>query len=191
MEGLNHIDRLDITGCCYNAPMKEAQRVFLQILSLKRTKRTGWVRRGIRHPESVADHSFGCALLALLLAPHLEGVDENTLLKMILIHDLAESDPTVGDITPFDGVSAAEKHQREEVAMQKICSALENGDELLALWNDYEEKISPEAKIAHQIDKLEMALQARDYEQSEKIDLSEFVKEAKGKMEDPPLKKFL
>src|SRR3989339_2211175 len=66
---------------------------------LKGLKRTGWVYKNIPDPESVAEHSFRTAILALVLADELKA-DKERLVKMALIHDLAES--ITGDLTPWD-----------------------------------------------------------------------------------------
>lgn len=81
------------------------------MLISQRQKRTGWLKAGVPRVESVADHSYRAALLALVLPE--SGVDRVRCMKMALVHDLAES--IVGDITPSCGVSTDEKHRREEV----------------------------------------------------------------------------
>lgn len=88
-----------------------------QIGQLKETVHKGWLRHQIPQPESVADHSFRMAIIGLILGPQL-GVDTSKLVQLLLVHDLAESDPTVGDITPFDGVSREDKAQREREAIE-------------------------------------------------------------------------
>ena len=67
---------------------------------LKEVPRTGWLDRDIpvEETESVADHSFGVAMLAWLLAP--DELDRLRVVELALIHDLAES--VVGDVTPYD-----------------------------------------------------------------------------------------
>ncbi len=161
-----------------------------QVSYLKHLPRSGWVRCGVSRPESVASHMYRMAILALVLEGRF-AVDTNKLLRMVLIHDLPESDPTVGDITPFDGVSKEEKARREEEAMTKLCATLPNGEAMLALWREYEANETPEAKLAHQIDALEMGLQAKEYQAAQGIDLSEFVEHAKKKISDPALLKML
>jgi putative hydrolase of HD superfamily len=83
--------------------MIELLRVLVQTGRLKTLRRAGWLRIGLTDGESVADHSFGTALLALLLATDLD-VDRDRVIKLALVHDLAESDPEVGDITPYCGI---------------------------------------------------------------------------------------
>jgi putative hydrolase of HD superfamily len=160
-----------------------------QIGRLKELARSGWLREGISQPESVAAHSFRTALLALALGPEL-GVNPEKLLKMVLVHDLGESDPRVGDITPFDGISPDEKHRMESAAMQDLCSSLPNGGEMLDLWRDYEAEESPEARIAKQLDIFEMALQALEYEKKYGITLPRFRVQARGRLDHPLLREL-
>lgn len=131
---------------------------------LKRKDRAGWVRRGIENPESVAEHSFGVALIALVLSEKF-GLDSNRAVKMGLIHDLAEY--SVPDFTPFDNVPQEKKFRLEEEAMKKLCSELENGDEILTLWYELEKGESPEAQFIKRLDKLEMMFQAKEYAQEQ------------------------
>src|SRR6266511_6098631 len=113
--------------------MEELLKALSQIGNLKDLPRAGWVREQVPHPESVAEHSFRSMVLALVLGPQL-GVDVGKVLCLLLVHDLAESDPAVGDITPFDGVAPEEKHRRESAAMARLCAALPNGEDVLSLW---------------------------------------------------------
>ena len=128
---------------------------------LKTTPRAGWGLRGVAHPESVADHSWRLALLALVLAPRADGpLDRERCVAMALVHDLAES--LVGDITPYDGVPPEEKRRREEEAMRRL-DALAGGAGLMELWEEYDAAATPEARFVKELDKLETALQAAEY----------------------------
>ena len=122
------------------------------------------------------------------VASSLPGFDSAKAVKMALVHDLAES--LVGDITPHDGVTKADKHAREEAAMTRLQLTLQGdvppsaggvgsvwqgaGDEMLALWHEYEACASPEALLLKDLDKLEMILQAHEYEQATGAPLDEF-----------------
>lgn len=123
---------------------------------LKDVQRAGWVRAGHPAPESVAAHSWAVSFLALLRCP--PGLDRERLLVMAILHDLAEV--TVGDITPHDGISAAEKHAREAAAMADL---LADRPDLLATWEEAEARQSPEARLLKQLDLLDMKLQAEHY----------------------------
>jgi putative hydrolase of HD superfamily len=170
--------------------MEELLKALTQIGNLKVLPRAGWVREQVPHPESVADHSFRSMVLALVLGPQL-GVDVGKVLRLLLVHDLAESDPTVGDITPCDGVAPEEKHRRESEAMERLCAAFPSGEQVLSLWREYEEGASPEASAAKQLDALEMALQATEYEKRHGKELECFLESARGKIQHPFLLQLL
>ena len=147
---------------------------------LKTTPRTGWVlQQAGPRIESVADHSWRIGLMAMVAASSSSAVegsssyDSNRCIKMALVHDLAEA--TVGDITPHCGVSDDDKHARELLAIsemtQKLTSSLPGmsstspvGQEILGLWKEYEAGVTEEAKLVKDMDKLEMILQALEYE---------------------------
>jgi 5'-deoxynucleotidase YfbR-like HD superfamily hydrolase len=167
--------------------MNELLSFLSQVGRLKDLPRAGWVRKGIPDPESVADHSFRTAVLALALAKEM-GVDPDRLLRLVIVHDLPESDPDVGDITPFCGVDRDEKRRRERAAMERLCAGM---PELLACWLEYDEGNTPEAQAAHELDALEMALQAREYEARHGVDLSEFRASARAKVRHPALIRLL
>ncbi|XP_022946924.1 HD domain-containing protein 2-like isoform X2 [Cucurbita moschata] len=131
---------------------------------LKTTKRTGWVRRRVKDPESIADHMYRMGIMALI-SSDIPGVDRDKCIKMAIVHDIAEA--IVGDITPFDGVLKLEKSRREQEALDHMCKLLGGGSrakEISELWMEYENNSSPEAKIVKDLDKVEMILQALEYE---------------------------
>jgi putative hydrolase of HD superfamily len=139
---------------------------------LKETARAGWRLRGIGDPESVAEHSFRVSLMALVLARSADPpVDRGRCVAMALVHDLAEC--IVGDITPYDGVSAEEKRRREREAMTRL-AGLAGDPEILALWAEYDAGATPEARFVKELDKLETVLQAAEYEAERGADLEEF-----------------
>lgn len=162
-----------------------------------RVLRRGWVVRGVKNPETVGDHMRECAAIAADVANE-AGVDRDRLVAMMAIHDLPESDPTVGDIIPMiegiiagDGVPRAEKLARERAAMEKICAGLPDGAEMLALWNEFEEGMSPEAVIGKQIDALQLRLQAHRYQAEQGLDIVDFVADTDRRIVHPVLRKKL
>ncbi|MBI4018893.1 MAG: HD domain-containing protein [Candidatus Aenigmarchaeota archaeon] len=137
---------------------------------LKKVKRAGWVLRKVPNPESVAEHSFMASLAAFVLAD-MAGVNKERTMKMALVHDLAES--IVGDITPEDGIAKNEKHEKEEKAFETLLRDLDD-KEIINLWHEYEERKTPESLFVHDIDKLEMTLQALEYEKKHGAYLEDF-----------------
>ncbi|MBX6773417.1 MAG: HD domain-containing protein [Chloroflexi bacterium] len=128
---------------------------------LKRLARAGWVRVGIPDPESVADHSFRLAILAMLVGSRL-GLDVDRMVRLALLHDLAEA--RVGDLTPADRIGSVEKRRRETAAFRAIVGALPEASALNALWREYTAGATREARVLRELDKLEMAMQALEYE---------------------------
>lgn len=150
---------------------------------LKTTKRAGWVKRDVNNPESVADHMFRMGLMALI-ASDMTGVDRNKCVKMAIVHDIAEA--IVGDITPSDGIPKMEKSRREREALEHMCNLLGEGSrakEIAELWTEYEENSSLEAKVVKDFDKVEMILQALEYENEQGKDLDEFFTSTAGKFQ--------
>jgi len=167
-------------------------RFYGRALALKRLYRQGWLMRGVsaEQCESVADHSFLTALLAWrIAAAERPDLNPERVLMLALVHELGEIG--AGDITPHDGIGADEKRRREEEAVVALCADLPGGDELIALWREFEYGGSPEADFVRQMDKLEMALQALAYEQSTGLDLPGFVVNTAAMLCAEPLPRLL
>ena len=163
--------------------------LFHKIGMLKKIKRSGWIRHNIPDPESVADHSFRTAFIAMMLGDALN-VDTLKLLKMALIHDMGEV--VAGDITPYDGVEREEKRRKEEEGLRQLLEGVPNGNQYMNLWKEYEDQKSGEAKILKNIDKLEMAIQAMEYQEDfPDEDLSEFILEAEKGINIPEIQDLL
>ena len=126
---------------------------------LKCELRHSWLSDGRR--ESVAEHSWQMALMAMLMHRHLEmPVDLGKALRMILTHDLVEAE--VGDVPYFDrSERRAMKAERERAAIELIRSRLggATGQEIYDLWHEYEAKQTTEAKFAGALDHLEVQAQ--------------------------------
>lgn len=125
---------------------------------LKMELRHSWLSDG--RQESVAEHTWRLTLIAMTLEPYFkQPVNMEKLLKMLIIHDLAEV--AIGDIPAFEVSERKDnKHEMEAVAMKRICETLgEQGDAFFALWQEGEAKETYEAKVANAIDKLEAQLQ--------------------------------
>ena len=164
---------------------------FKTAINLKKIQRQGWVDKlSISNPESVADHSYSMAVMSMIIAD-LGNYNSEKILKMVLLHDLAES--KIGDYTPKQ-ISNEKKKELENNAFFKI---VENLPELiksqyLKIWQEYQENISSESKIVHQIDRLEMALQAKLYQKEgyPKEKLESFFESAKTEITNTKLKEL-
>lgn len=151
---------------------------------LKHLPRTGWLRHQIENPETVAAHSWQMAMMAMQLSGTLieEPYDFNKLIKMCLCHDLGES--IIGDITPSD-----KRYQDKAIAEQKAVNYLAeccDMPEVMLLFEEYEKNETKEAKLAHDLDLLDMYAQSLDYEKKfPDKDLSEFRRTVINKLQTP------
>lgn len=164
----------------------DALTFFKIVGKLKLLKRTGWVNNDIILPESVADHMYRMSMISFLIID--PQIDKNHLMKICMVHDLAES--IVGDITPYDGVSVEQKRNLEETALRKIVSDINHdviSNEILSLWLEYEEGESYHAKVAKQLDKFEMIVQADEYEKAQGKHLDRFFESTKDSFNHPEI----
>lgn len=153
--------------------------IFSELHALKRQKRAGWTtprttedgvtyHRQCKDPESVADHTWGCLLIADAFLPEIspddEGYDKLTILRTLLIHDLPET--YTGDIPSF--LKTSDDLVKEERAMGKIVSlsALAEFRGIAGwrtIWTQFKELSTINARIAADIDALEGYLQMLRY----------------------------
>ena len=126
------------------------------ILELDRLKgverRTKVIALG-RH-ENSAEHSWHIAMLALSLAPYAEGpIDVERVVRMLLVHDVGEID--TGDTIVYADEGLADRKAAELVAVRRIFGMLPaaEADAFLALWQEFEDAETPEARFAHAADR--------------------------------------
>lgn len=163
-------------------------QVYFEFNHLKQLYRQGWLRRGIDPAlcESVAEHSFATAVLALMICDaYFPELDTCQVLRLALLHDFGEV--YAGDIVPSQNMPPEEKHRLEREAVEKIFRRMPSGERYLDLWEAYEAGSTPEARFVRQIDRLEMAFQASIYEYQEMGDLQEFYDSALAALSDPKL----
>jgi len=159
--------------------------------NLKSISRQGWIDKlSIKNPESVADHSYSMAIMAMIISD-LENYDSEKILKMTLLHDLAES--KIGDITP-EQMTPENKMKIENDGFNEIIDQLPETvkSQYLEIWKEYQNNNSKESLFVHQIDKLEMALQAKIYQKDGKTieDIEPFLESAKRSITDKKLKEL-
>jgi putative hydrolases of HD superfamily len=150
-----------------------------ELTRLKSTPRIGWLLRGVRDVESVAAHSFGVAVIAMLLADRARarGVEVNVerLLRMALLHDLTEA--RTGDLpsTIKRYFGKAEIKAADEAIAKEIFTQLGDFREsYLELFFDYEHRASIESRLVKAADKLDLLVQSREYEKGGARSLEEF-----------------
>lgn len=161
--------------------------LYNQLLTLKSLPRTGWLQRGVANAESIADHSFGMAILALLIGETMPHLDHHKLLKIALLHDLAEVHLTDLPTSAKRFVGAATKHAAEQQALTDLFQYILHCDEYVALWSEYSEGSSVEARLVKAIDRLEMLAQTLAYERAGNRNLNEFWQDAEQGLDEFPL----
>ncbi|GIW03089.1 HD domain-containing protein [Roseiflexus sp.] len=161
-------------------------RLAERIISLKMLPRAGWLQRGISAAESVAEHSFGIAALALVFTAADDTFDRERLLALALVHDLAEA--LLGDL-PLSArrlIGESVKRDAERRAMVELCDALPGGDHLVLLWDEYAAGTTREARFVKALDRVEMLAQALAYERAGNRSLDEFWVDATGGLAEFP-----
>ncbi|KAJ3930535.1 MAG: HD domain-containing protein [Lentinula lateritia] len=138
---------------------------FFHILErLKTQKRTGWVDNNIQNPESISDHMYRMAVLSMCTSD--KNLDVAKCVMLSVVHDLAEAQ--VGDIAPSHGISREEKSRLEAEAMHIFIHEMLHdspaAQRIGALWKEYEDRETPEARFVKDLDRFEMATQAFEYE---------------------------
>ncbi len=109
--------------------------------------------------ENDAEHSWHIALMAVLLKEYAEeSVDVSKVMTMVLLHDLVEID--AGDTYAYDAEGALTKRERELEAADRIFGLLpeDQGSYFRALWDEFEEYETPDAKYAHLLDNFQPLL---------------------------------
>ena len=154
----------------------------IELQRLKGLGRTGWMLRGIAAgAESVADHSYGVAVAAMLLGDEViaRGVHVNMerVLRTALLHDWAET--RVGDLprTATAYFGAETRKGAESAAFKEIVGELETSavaEKYSALHEDYEERESLEARLVKAADVIDLLVQTLSFERAGVRGLDEF-----------------
>lgn len=141
------------------ARLERQLRFVVELDRLKLTLRQTTLMDASRH-ENSAEHSWHLAVMAILLEEYAEApVDLPRVLKMVLVHDVIEID--AGDTFCYDASANLDKEERERLAAARLFGLLppEQGEALRALWDEFEEGATPEARFAVALDRLQPLLQ--------------------------------
>lgn len=109
---------------------------------------------GLDRYENSAEHSWQLALLAASLVQYADApVDADRVIRMLLVHDIGEIG--TGDTMFFVEEGLADRKAGELLAVTRIFGMLPEpqGPEFLALWQEFEEAATPEARFAHAVDR--------------------------------------
>src|SRR5687767_13914738 len=152
----------------------------IELQRLKRLERTGWSLRGMPNgTESVAGHSFGVSVTAMMLADEVKtrgrNIDIERVLKMALLHDWAET--RVGDMpkTATDYFGADVRKKAETSALADIVASVgQVASQYSDLYQDYEQRDSLEARLVKAADIIDLLIQAYALERAGARGLDEF-----------------
>jgi putative hydrolases of HD superfamily len=145
-------------------PLDSQLRFLLEADRLKGVLRQSRIVDGSRR-ENSAEHSWHLALMSLVLGEYAPpGTDLGRVTAMLLVHDLVEID--AGDLFVYAGEQAqARQEEAERAAADRLFALLPDGQagSVRALWDEFEERRTPEAKFARALDRLQPML--ANYEQ--------------------------
>ncbi|MFO0889127.1 MAG: HD domain-containing protein [Isosphaeraceae bacterium] len=153
------VDASDLEGIL--AFLRDAER-------LKDTLRSGHTSGG--RPESVAEHTWRLCLMAVLLRDEFPGLDFARLIRICIIHDLGEA--LGGDIPAVEQIQGQPKSGQERRDLIRLIDPLPGRlrDELIGLWDEYEQAATAEARLAKALDKLETIMQHNQGQNPEDFD---------------------
>lgn len=153
--------------------MREEKVIKYYVLcnKLKDVIRTGWKNWNIKREriESVAEHIYGVQMLALAIKSEYQyDVDIMKVINMLAVHELEEI--LIGDISTYD---PRHKNKREigVKAVRQVVGNLLDKETIIGLVDEFDERITKEAKFAYHCDKLECDLQAKLYDEEGVISL--------------------
>ncbi|MFW5759781.1 MAG: HD domain-containing protein [Cyclobacteriaceae bacterium] len=122
---------------------------------IKNIFRMNYISDGSRL-ENDAEHSWHLCLLAIILSEHAKykELDILKVLKMLLIHDIVEID--AGDAYVYDASAKAAQYAKEVKAAERLFNILpiDQAREYRDLWDEFEERKTPEAQFAAALDRL-------------------------------------
>lgn len=141
------------------------EKLIQQIEFIKEIDKIKYIKRKTRlfnsdRNENDAEHSWHLAIMAIILAEHSnEPIDMLKVIKMVLIHDIVEID--AGDTFIYDTKNNHTNTEAERIAANRIFGLLpiEQSNELIAIWEEFETGKTKEAKFARSMDRLEPLLQ--------------------------------
>ncbi len=146
--------------------------LLLELQTLDRVPRMGYVLRGVPDPESISEHSWHVGFLVWALAPRVPGVDVGHAMEVAMIHDLAEV--RTGDLPRVAARYFADgaKADAERSVVEELTGPLsERAGALLA---EYQAAETPEARLVKACDKLQLMLKVAVYERWGAGGLAEF-----------------
>ena len=153
--------------------LKDAFKFYYKATELKDMLRQGALQWEVdkKRLESVAEHTYGCLILAISLQSELKlNIDLGKTLEMLAIHELEEL--AIGDVTPLDHIDKKTLKEKARNAVYSFVKDLDQSDKLMKLTDEFNICISEEAKFAKAVDKLECVLEFKKYQDLGQVSLS-------------------
>lgn len=143
----------------------QTEHLLKQISFIKEIDKLKYIQRKTKlfnsgRPENDAEHSWHLAMMTIVLAEHSDNpIDVLKVLKMVLIHDIVEID--AGDTFFYDSTKSHTNTDEELIGAKRIFGLLptEQAEEFIAIWKEFEESVTDEAKFAKSMDRFEPLLQ--------------------------------
>lgn len=143
----------------------QTENLLKQVAFIKEIDKLKYIQRKTKlfnsdRNENDAEHSWHLAMMAIVLESHSDKtIDILKVLKMVLIHDIVEID--AGDTFIYDTVKNHTNTYEELLAAQRIFGLLpeEQAAEFIAIWQEFEDGKTDEAKFAKTMDRFEPLLQ--------------------------------
>ena len=130
---------------------------FLYEIGALRLIRRQWSRFHLHNVQNLAEHHYRVMWLALVIAAGEKQGDSEKILKMAMVHDIAES--RTGDV---DYLARQYVIRNEAQGIKDMLVGTSLKDEFLGLWNEYEARKSIEAKIVKDADNLDVDMDLRE-----------------------------
>ncbi len=167
---------------------RHALNFFAEAGLLKKVKRSGWWVAGIKNPESVAEHSFRCAIMGYYMA-YLEGVDPYKVVLMTLFNDIHEA--RINDLHKM-GHYYIDFKKAEKKAFADQMKALDKKiqSELGQARFEFDGQQTKESLVARDADMLECLLQAKEYYDGGFLGAKNFFRKAPGFLKTNSAKKI-
>ena len=153
-------------------PNGELLDLLLEVQNLDRIPRIGYALSGVSDPESVSEHTLHVAFLVWVLGDHIPDLDRLRALEIAMVHDLAEL--RIGDFprTASRYLPEGAKPAAEAAAIDEILAPLT--PRMRALWEEYRNAETLEARLVKSCDKLQMMLKVYLYESQGSRGLARF-----------------
>ncbi|WP_084618990.1 HD domain-containing protein [Thalassobaculum salexigens] len=152
--------------------------LFMELNSLTKIRRAGWVLMGVSDAETISDHCYETALFAVVLSQFWEEpVDLRKVLIMALFHELGEV--RLMDLPRRAGryVKTAKKAAEHEIMMDVLDGL---SPEIPLLLEEMEKKETPEARLCEAAEELQIIFKALVYAKENRGDCTEYREDVKN-----------